>query len=323
VKRRRPSPKVLPHYPHVIAFVHLLRYATKEHVFRHFRQHIHSMETCEYQLRALTTLKFLARINVRHRAKCDPYIYQATAKGVRFVHAAWAAQVTTHTLPTADPQRGRGLSPLTAAHELAISDLQAALWEGAAAHGNSKLSEWQRRFHRHKLIFTHAGQRHSIEPDLAFLLQQPGRAPIWHVVEVDRGTAPLARIRAKLLDYHRWIRSHDAGAYLAAIAATAGLAQLTALRLLYVATDHRERHDDRHRLRELLDVALTVPKDTRDRLWLAATSDLYSQPPLAPAWLLARRARQYRFDTQDLFAHPYARSPVSARRFIQTHDVSL
>ncbi len=177
-------------------------------------------------------------------------------------------------------------------HHLAIVDFYLALEQGARARSDiqlvspheimTALPERTRTARNPFALKVKVSQRglvreRGIIPDLVFGLALPDRSRRYFMVEIDRGTMPVARTNLMQTSFEQKMR-----AYLIAHAAKQHQHQFgwKTFRVLTVTTDHRRSQSMMAALR-----ALRVPHSPGGGLFLFATADeLRTSDPLSHTW---------------------------------------
>jgi len=142
----------------------------------------------------------------------------------------------------------------------------------------------RRYFHRDKqLRFEHAGRKNSIIPDSGFVLRFPRRTAVspntnhgllLHLIELDNGTMPLARLQGKIQTYELWSRSAEGMRYLEALSKQfSSLPSTRNFRLLLIAHGNT-KVGDRERLVDTMIQVLDLSGAMRDRVWVTTVETL-------------------------------------------------
>ena len=177
-------------------------------------------------------------------------------------------------------------------HQLEITDFRVALQNATRARNDVRLIQpievvaafpEQTRIARNPLALrvnvSHQGSMHEIGliPDCVFALLFPDRSRHCFMVEIDRGTMPVARNNILQTSFERKMR-----AYLTACAAKQHglLFGWKSFRVLTITTDHHRSQSMMEALRQL-----HVPHSPGPSLFFFATRDeLHAGDPLAHVW---------------------------------------
>jgi hypothetical protein len=295
----------------VVEYVYRSRYATGSQIRRRFTEYLPSERTAQYQLANLVQLGHLATSPVRSTSPNFPFVYHATGRGVNLVSQIYASLGRQWSAAATEQFRSRGQSLDSILHEVLLTEFDLAVSKTVESRGDLELLLTERRYFRRErqLRFSHQGKVRRVVPDSGFLLrfrsQTSGRLAaqrsslLLHLVELDNGTMPVARILEKYLRYHCWAESPEGRQYLTDLYRRFGRTDARPnFRLLVIAHAKTDASGDMRRLTDLFAQALLLPSSMRDRIWLTTAEDLRrhqeDNPPLSAAiWLRARDARRW------------------------------
>jgi len=167
-------------------------------------------------------------------------------------------------------------------HELLITEFAVSLAEAVRQRPDLALP-WEERFG-----FDREGAFRSLVPDYAFLLQH-AQGLLACFVEVFSGEDSPMRIGQKLAKYAAWVSEPQVASFLIDLQARHGVRTAGPhFRLLLVIHERRTGHDHT-RLRQILRETLTLSRAMRQRIWLAAVTELAADKSVdAPIWYRAR-----------------------------------
>lgn len=300
-KTKEREPTELPHYPHVVAYVYMSRYATAAHIQRRFPAKFKSDRTLRYQLRQLVRLGYLKLADVTSTSPNFPHVYICTGKGLGFLRQKFKRE-----LPNAREEASTLPSIL---HELFLTEFELGCWATIQPRDDLTIRFTERRYHLKDktLTFPRHGKQQRLIPDAGFLLSvtradQPP-AHLLYFVEMDNGTERASVVLDKFRAYEAWAKSERGQQYLVDFYRRYGSeARNPNFRLLMI-TRHQGDAGDDHRLAELFTEALELSPAMRDRLWLttveATKAHAASEQPLAaPIWYRVRDAKSWQHDYQ-------------------------
>lgn len=269
-----------PWHPRLIAYTHVLRFATASMLRRQFPQWLTSERTAHRHLATLVEQGYLAIADPWAVGRNFPYVYHATPAGVRLVKRRSPNSAVVDASP-AEQKRTRGYGLHSLLHELFISEMMIDLTRTVGERDDVRLLELERRYFRNdrRLTYVEDGERKSIEPDLGFLPEVRGERGAWsalpmHFVEMENGTHSMKEIGDKLKAYHQWAKS-ESDEYLTAEFERLGASQPKPdFRLLIVCHDKYGEMGDCHVLANWLIQSLELPRHIRSRIWLATVEIL-------------------------------------------------
>jgi hypothetical protein len=225
----------------------------------------------------LQTLVAVGDLHCRQTAIGQPNVYLVTAQGLRSHQrradpGAILDPPPRHALPS-----GRHL-----VHELLITEIAVAIIEAARKRPDLFIP-WEERFG-----FVRHPAFQELIPDYGFLLQH-AHGLLVCLVEVFSGEESPTRMGQKLRAYDDWASGTGAQEFLTDLYRAHGAREpRPQFRLLVVAHDRRSGNDQA-RLAQLLLQASAVPRVMRDRIWIAAVSDLSQATSIDdPLWIRAR-----------------------------------
>jgi len=276
--------KILPHYPHVILYVYMSRYATVDHIQRRFSGTIKSLRTAQYQLARLIDLGFLKTVEVTSTSPNFPHVYVATGRGVSHVRKRFKVELTE--------AREEATSLASITHELFLTAFELACWQTVKTRPDLSLKMTERRyFHQQRrLKYPVSGRSQHLIPDAGFLLSvERGQGPLsllHFFAELDNGTELPSVVLTKFRKYVAWTESEHGRNYLLDLYRRHGAAKPKPnYRLLVIARRRGQTGQDDRRVADLFTQALELPEAMRNRIWFASVDDLMShehdQAPLA------------------------------------------
>jgi hypothetical protein len=303
-------PRLLPHYPAVIEFVYHHRYATGFQIQRRFNGYMANERTRQYHLATLVELRYLRQAPVRSTSPNFPAIYAATRQGIGLVRRTYADLGIAWKGTFTEQLKSPGLALDSVLHEVMLTEFDLALREAVESREEIELLMHERRYFQvdRRLEYDFDGERQCLMPDAGFLLRLTCQTPEGpslamhrlqlNFLEFDNGTMSAARLAKKYSAYQQWSVSSSGRQYLHRLFRfQGGISQQPNFRLLVLARDRAEGGDDR-RLAELFALALDLPRNMRDRIWLATVANLQrhhdERSPLAkPLWIRVRDARNW------------------------------
>ena len=289
---RTTKPTLKPHFPKVVAYVYMSRYATVDHVRYRFPDTFTSDRTCRRHLAELVDLGLLTTVDVRSTGANWPNVYICAGKGVAYLrrHFNWE-------LPDA---REEAVTIPSVTHELFLTEFELACWETVRTRADLKLHFQERRyFHATKQLRFPAqqgGKNRRLIPDAGFVLaadRKPGNPPglLLFFAEFDNGTEHPDVVLHKFETYAAWWASEPGQHYLLDLYSRYGApTPKPNFRLLVIARRQGDPGQDERRLVDLFTQALQLPEPTQARMWFTTVDAIrahqHDDPPLtAPMWL--------------------------------------
>lgn len=192
-------PRLLPHYPAIVEFVHASRFATGSQIRRRFPQYLATQRTTQYQLAALVQLGYLRTAPVRSTSPTFPFVYAATKRGLRLVADTYTRLGVVLQEPLPETSKSTGIALSSILHELLTTEFDLAVWKTVSSREDlDRLFHERRYFQREKrLRFQDNGRSHCVVPDSGFLLRVRNQASkrldaslLLHLVESGDETEP-------------------------------------------------------------------------------------------------------------------------------------
>jgi hypothetical protein len=329
-------PRLLPHYPAVVELAWHERFILARQVQHFFADTIRAKSTLFHQLNSLIHFGYLTRTHRRQNDPSLPTIYQATRKGLTFVQRHYADRGVFWPGGPVEPHDHEGVSDLFLDHEHLCTDFDLALYRTVAERPDISLAMHDRRFGTRPvpIRYDHAGEAHTIEPDIGFLTTAAHHQPLLTFVEVDRGTKSGLAVLRQLQAYERWAATDASDRYLAMLYQENGCLIDTAthpdFRILVIAQDSRRNGDDASRLVLLFQRHLSLNRFLRHRTWFTTAHAIQvhqheAAPLAAPIWIRGKDARswitEYHAFTQQLPTSP-GHAPLRLRwqmQFVRQH----
>lgn len=344
--RRRPTartPRLLRHYPAVVEWIYLNRYATSGQIRRQFPTYLRSERTAHYQLAGLVRAGYLAITPVRSTAPNFPFVFSVIQRGIRLIRETYASLGVRWSGAATEHRQRSGIALDSILHELALTEFGMAIDATVQHRPDIECLLAERRYFRRdrRLTFPHEGRTRSVVPDAGYLFrvataptgEPPKASLLFCAVEFDNGTLSRARLAEKLRHYTQWADSTAGQRYLAAMFQRyGGGSQSPNFRLLVIVRASRHPGCDTDRLLDFFALALDLPAAMRDRIWLAGSDDLRRHehdpaPLVPPLWLRPRDGRPWLVDYRaHLAAAEHSAKQTAtlrARRFIKRELADL
>jgi hypothetical protein len=151
------TPKQKDHFPNVVGFVYMSRYATAAQVQARFPQVFKNDRTCRRHLKQLADFGYLSTVDPSSTGPTWPLVYLCTAKGTGYLRENFKWE-----LPDAR-EEARTLPSLE--HELFLTEFQLATRATTAARHYQDAFHERRYFHQTKRL-TYQPKRRRAKPKI-------------------------------------------------------------------------------------------------------------------------------------------------------------
>lgn len=278
---KRPTSKTCrerPHFRAILAFVYRNRFAVAAQIQRRFPQFLRSDRTARRHLADLEALGFLGVVETCSVSPLWPKVYFVTRRGLARLRQALHDKGKEWTESIQDRRRSQGSSAQHVLHEILTTEFLLSAWEASQACDELEILTTQRRsLLRHKsFTVTIGGRLTRLQPDGMLLYRQERKGIMANFVEMDLGTMSLKQMAAKFRRYQVWAESSASNTYLNSLyerhAATVPEANFRIL----IVVGSRDQKTEERRLSRLVKLIGSVPKITRNRIWLSTVWSLKS-----------------------------------------------